>query len=376
LPSHDKDLPVRDTALPIRTSILRGISGLIDDLGGRGNGFLEAYGIAEAQTTVHNDYVSLNLVERIIEDAAGMLALPDFGLRMAARQDLHVMGPLAIAMENSHTVGEALECASRFMFVLSPALSHTVIPDPLENPGVLGIRYASTTRVNSPQSIDYGIGLVHRVVTLVSGGTSYGLRSVHLPHPALASESVYREHFGAEVWFDSADAVLRIPRHLMTLPVVGGNEVLLNIAVEHLETHFGHDDVPVTDLVIAVLEGQHGPDAPDLAKVARLLGLHPRSLQRRLAAEGTGVRELVDRVRRDQTERLITTTTLSFSQIAVQVGMGEQTSLSRAVQRWFGTSPSGLRRRSLDEPATPLDWPRTSWPRGPVLGRDDPSESV
>ncbi|HWU21432.1 MAG TPA: AraC family transcriptional regulator ligand-binding domain-containing protein [Nocardioides sp.] len=347
---------MRDTDLPIRASILRGVPELLTELGGPGEGFLEAYGIDEAATVQHDAFVSLRVVERLIEDAAAMLELPDLGLRLAARQDVHVLGPLAIAMENSRTVGDALDCASRFLFVMSPALSHEVIADPLGNPGVLAIRfrYAGATGAIAPQSIDYGVGIVHRVMMLVSGGGPYGLRSVQLPHAALAPAAVYREHFGAEVTFDSPDAILRFPRHLLTLPVAGGNDLLRDIAVDFLESHFGHEEVPVTDLVTAILEGQNGPDRPDLAKVARLLGLHPRTLQRRLVEEGASFQELVDRVRREQARVLITTSDLPFSRIAVQVGLGEQSSLTRAVRRWFGTSPSELRRRATGPGQGPL----------------------
>jgi AraC-like DNA-binding protein len=350
LPPDDKDLSVRDNDLPIRAAILRGLPALVSEVGGVGGGFLAAYGIDERWTAQHDAFVSLRVVERVLEDAARRLDLPDFGLRMAARQDPHVLGPLAIAIENSSTIGEALACASNYFFVLSPALSHEVIPDPLENPAVVGIRFASTTGRVSPQSLDYGLGMVHRVVRLVNGGGSYGLRSVQLPHPALAPEATYREHFGAEVAFDAPHAVLRVPRQLLDVPVTGGNQLLRDIAVEFLETHFGQEDVPVSDLVTAILEGQLGPDQPDLAKVARLLSLHPRSLQRLLADEGVGFKDLVDRVRREQARTLITTTDLSFTQIAVQVGLREQSSLTRAVRRWFGTSPSGLRRAAQNPP--------------------------
>lgn len=338
---------MRDSDLPIRAAILRGLPALISELGGSGDDFLAAYGIDERLTAQHGAFVSFRLVERILEDAARRLDVLDLGLRMAAQQDPQILGPLAIAMENSRTVGDALECANRFLVVLSPALSHEVIPDPLDNPAVLGIRYTSSTGTVSPQSIDYGLGMVHRVVTLVNGGGPYGLRLVQLPHPALAADEVYRHHFGAEVAFDCPDAVLRVPRQLLAVPVSGGNEVLRDIAIDYLERTFGHEEVPVSDLVTAILDGQLGPDQPDLAKVARLLSLHPRSLQRLLAVEDVGFKDLVDRVRREQARRLITTTDLSFTQIAAQVGLREQSSLTRAVRRWFGTSPSGLRRAGM-----------------------------
>lgn len=341
---------MRDSDLPIRAAILRGLPALVSEVGGSGDGFLAAYGVDERLPDQHDAFVSMRLVERILEDAARRLDVPDLGLRMAAQQDPHVLGPLAIAMENSRTVGDAIDCANRFLVVLSPALSQEVIPDPLGNSAVLGVRFASPSGSLAPQSIDYGLGMVHRVVTLVSGGGSYGLRLVQLPHPALAAEEVYRQHFGAEVTFDCPDAVLRVPRQLFSVPVSGGNEMLRDIAIDYLESHFGHEEVPVSDLVMAILEGQPGPDRPDLAKVARLLNLHPRSLQRLLAAEGVGFKDLVGRVRREQARKLITTTDLSFTRIAVQVGLREQSSLTRAVRRWFGTSPSDLRQTAREQP--------------------------
>ena len=34
-----------------------------------------------------------------------------------------VLGPLALAIESSDTLGEALDCTTRFLFVHSPALT-------------------------------------------------------------------------------------------------------------------------------------------------------------------------------------------------------------------------------------------------------------
>ncbi|MFI7300270.1 helix-turn-helix transcriptional regulator [Streptomyces sp. NPDC050121] len=132
------------------------------------------------------------------------------------------------------------------------------------------------------------------------------------------------------------------------MPVSGGNALLRDTAIGYLDTHFGRKDLPISDLVAAILSEQHGSDYPDLSKVARLLSLHPRSLQRSLSAEGTTFIGVVDRVRRGQAFDLITTTDLSFSHIAARLGMHEQASLTRAVRRWFDTSPSV--RRTGQEP--------------------------
>ena len=336
---HDKDFPIRAT-------ILRGLPAVMTELGGAGSEFLEAYGIEERITAEDEAYISFRLVERILEDAAETLGVPDFGLKMAAQQDPRILGPLAIAMENSSTIGDALTCAGRFLFVLSPALSHEVIEDPDGNAGVVAIHYASSTGASSPQAVDYGLGMVHRIVALVSGGEPYGLRSVQLPHPALASETAYRDFFKTNVLFDRPQAVLRLPRHLLSVPLSGANELLRNIAIDYLEKHFGPAEVPVAELVKEILVGQMGPEQPDLSKVSRILGLHPRRLQRLLVDEGFRFKELVDSARREQAQDLIVNTDLPFSIVADRVGLCEQASLTRAVRRWFGTSPSRLRRMS------------------------------
>ena len=50
---------------------------------------------------------------------------PDLGLRIARRQDLSLLGPLALAIENSPTVADALACSTRYLFVHAPAMRIT-----------------------------------------------------------------------------------------------------------------------------------------------------------------------------------------------------------------------------------------------------------
>jgi AraC-like DNA-binding protein len=222
------------------------------------------------------------------------------------------------------------------------------IVDPLGNPDVLGLRWRLGTANASPQTTDYGIGIVHRVMLLINGGAPYGLQSVQLPHPRLAPDAAYRDFFGAPVKFGDTNAVLRVPRQLLLASVSGGNELLRDIAMDYLATHFGNKHLPVSDLVAAIVADNLALNSPDLTKIARLLKLHPRTLQRHLSTEGKTFNDIVEEVRKTQTLNLITTTDLSFSQIATRVGLREQSSLARAVRRWFNTSPSRLRSSTAD----------------------------
>ena len=59
----------------------------------------------------------------LFEEVAERLGRYDFGLLMANNQDLSVLGPLAVAMQNSKTIEEAQRCAAEHQ---SPALKYEV----------------------------------------------------------------------------------------------------------------------------------------------------------------------------------------------------------------------------------------------------------
>jgi len=345
LPVDDRNLSLRTSHLPIRAVTLSGFAGLVRELGGSGQDLLAAHGLDEGQVARgDNIFIGFDTVESLLEAAADRCGAPDFGLRLAAQQDIRILGPLAIAMENAATVGETVDLAARYLFVHSPALSLKRVADPAGAKHVIGLRYASATGSSSPQTVDYGLGMVHRVLNVLNGGGRYGLRSAYLPHPRLAEVSAYTRHFQAEVRFDQPEAVLRVPRHLMSVPVRGGSEMLRSIATEYLETHFVDRAAPLAEFVFDILDDHRGADPLGVPEVAKLLCLHPRALQRLLLAEGFTFNGIADDVRRHQAWTLITATALPFSHVATRVGLHEQSSLTRAVRRWFGVSPSQLRK--------------------------------
>lgn len=349
---------MQTTHAPIRAVTLRGFAALVGELGGDGHELLAAHDLSEDQIA-HGDntFIGLDTVETLLEATAAELDVPDFGLRLAAQQDIRILGPLAIAMENARTVGEATDFASQYLFIHSPALSLKRVPDPANARHVIGLRFAGTTGRASPQTLDYGLGMVHRVLTFVNGDQPYGLRSAYLPHPRLATESDYTRFFQTEVRFNEPDALLRVPVHLMSLPIRGGSEMLRAIAAEHLETHFMNRAAPIADFVFDILDDHHDPEGLSVADVAQTLRLHTRVLQRLLKAEGFTFNGIADDVRRRQAWELITATDIPFAQVATRVGLHEQSSLTRAVQRWFGVSPSQLRRAPGSEPPPRLTQP-------------------
>jgi AraC-like DNA-binding protein len=327
----------------VRAALFRGLPQLVDRLGGDGAALLTRHGVPAGALDGDEALLGSRTVGTMLETAATELARPDLGLRLAEVQEIDILGPLAIALETSATFGDALDCASRFLFAHSPVVRVARTPDPEGAPGVLGLILESPDEPMRAQTVDHGIGLFHRFITQLHDGP-YGLRAAHLPHPPLAPVVRYTGFFGADVRFERHSAVLRVPAGLLSAPLAGANRLLREITLDHLAARFTGPGRRVTDEVRLLLARALGNSPITIGAVARLLALHPRTLQRRLEAESTTFEAILDDVRREAALRLITETDLPLSQVTVMVGLTEQSALSRAARRWWSRTPRALRR--------------------------------
>jgi AraC-like DNA-binding protein len=90
----------------------------------------------------------------------------------------------------------------------------------------------------------------------------------------------------------------------------------------------------------------HNPgEMPSLNKVADELHLAPRSLRRRLEAEGTSFRGLMDEVRQTLAEELLLSAHMKLAEIAARLGYTEPAAFISAFKRWNGVSPSVYRQQ-------------------------------
>lgn len=328
----------------IRAASLRGFATLVRELGGDPAEHLTRFGLPRDALDGDDGLIPITAHDLMLDTAAHELSCPDFGLRLASFQDLTILGPLALAIQASSTVAEALQCASRFMFVHSPALSVAVEPDPRRGRGVVALTYRKDLLESpySPQAMELGLGLFHHIAgQLLDENT--GLRSVEIPHQPISPVSRYTDFFEADVKFGCSTAALRVERRILDARFTGADDAIRAMALDHLARNYPDPTTQVAVQLRRALAESLGISRPVLGDFARLLSLHPRTLQRRLAAEGTTFEEQLDAVRRDAAHRLLTTTTLPVGQVASMVGFEEQSSLSHAVRRWHSMSPRELR---------------------------------
>ncbi|WP_417667581.1 helix-turn-helix domain-containing protein [Roseibium sp.] len=96
--------------------------------------------------------------------------------------------------------------------------------------------------------------------------------------------------------------------------------------------------------VRGVLRNADLSSGASIGQFARLVGIHPRQLQRSLADEGTTYAKLFDAERRARALEALLENDRPVSSVAASLGYSDAANFTRAFRRWTGQSPSQYRR--------------------------------
>lgn len=327
-------------------SVVRGTSlsnypRLVAQLGGDPEALLAAAGIDPDVVGRYDVFVPLPRVATAIESAAAATATPDFGRRLAQLQGIEILGPIGVAARTAPTVADALQIFENFLSAYSPAISlRSTTQSDAER---TFIEYLMTAPDLSPhpQGDELSLGVTLRVLRFLLGA-EYAPLSVHIPHEPLGDVEDYRHYFGCRPVFGERAMGFTIRSADLTRPLQR-DTLAHDAVVQYLRTVTSAE--PRTIASVRTLVRQLLPSGRvTLDLIAAQLGLHPKALQRRLAADGTSFAAVVDEVRRELAERYLRDTRITLSHLARELGYAEQSVLTRSCHRWFGRGPAAYRK--------------------------------
>lgn len=161
--------------------------------------------------------------------------------------------------------------------------------------------------------------------------------------PRPADARAIEDALGCPVRFDAPRSCVLHSRDIWERPIPSANNVICRLyekqaaeLARRLRT-----DVPFAEQARRLLWVSSPP--PDRPTVARLLGLAPRTLSRRLDAEGTSYGELRQEVRFSRAKELLRNPRLQLAEIADRLGFSDPAAFSRAFRKWSGDTPSDWR---------------------------------
>ena len=326
----------------VQAQSLRGYRELVSDLGGNPTRLLRKAGVDPSTLNQLTAFIGFDILADLLELSATELACPDFGLRLAERQDIGILDTLAVAIRYSATVGEAAQCASKYLPVYTGALVFAVSSGAPRGVARLEFSLLQGHHLHWAQTAEHALGLTWRIMTLLSEGRCH-LQRVWFPHPAVADLASYHARFDAPISFESGRAALGVAARDLDLPIRENNQELHDLATRYLDRHILRGQAAFTVQVRQAVDALLGTGTCSHSEVAKALYMHPRSLQRQLRQEGTTFEAIKDEARRDRAHQYLSQTEISLRQITALLDYTEQSALGRSCRRWFHTTPRAVR---------------------------------
>ena len=285
--------------------------------------------------------LTLSTVSRLVEAAVAASGRPWLGLDLGGQAPISAHGPMGYAAVTAPTLGHALMVLGRYAALRNDTLLWQT------QAGPQGLRLQATELL--PWGAARGVMMdtmaaaMLRIVEAAVGHLPAGL-SVDLPGPRPPWAAQYQRFAPVEWRFDQPALAVEAQTHVLALPVLGADAKAHAAACRDCEQALAQHAPPRMGQQVAahlarVAHGRY----PTLVEVAGLLGLSPRTLMRRLAAEATSFQNLLDQARQTHALWMLQHTQWTVDEIAARLGYADTSNFSRTVRRWWGQTPSGLR---------------------------------
>ncbi len=318
------------------------LSELLRDLGHDPLPMLHAEGLSSDRDLRPNTIIEASRELGFILRVIAAVPVPDLGLLAGRRHHFSVFGMWGLAMISSATLRSAIQIGLRYIDLTHTFLNWQFVGKATEAP-----------RLRLEEPGDLGPArqfLIERdlaaAVTLLEDllGRRRDVAKITLPYPRPSYVERYEETFRCELQFDAETAEAVITADSLDATPLQANPMAAALAEQQcneLAARMGGRG-STTRAVRREILATPG-EFPPLAAVARRLHVSERGLRRRLAAEGTSFRSVLDQVRETLARAYLRDTRLQIEEIAERLGYSDAANFTHAFRRWTGSAPGRFR---------------------------------
>jgi len=159
----------------------------------------------------------------------------------------------------------------------------------------------------------------------------------------------YQKFFKCKVDFDAKENSIVLANALLSTPLRQPDKLLLKTLESHAENQISSLQESTLSFSIKVSHAIRAQLALGTARkelIADELNITPRTLQRRLAEEGSSYQAQLDQIRVEMASEMLSHTHLGIQDIAYNLGFSDGRSFHRSFKNWTGLTPGKFRKNS------------------------------
>jgi len=323
----------------LRVATLSGYEELARSLGLDGRAMLERAGLRPDVMKDAENRIPAEAVARLLETSAREADCENLGLLLAERRSFASLGPVAVLIERLPNLREMVRASIAYQKHFNDIVDISL--EESADGYLIGLHFVPGPW--PPQFVDLMLAISHRVLKAASGGIWHP-EVVYAARTRPDDIVPWQRFFAVPIDFNSDFNGFSVSREVMEARNPRADPAMAANARRLLDlVPLGPRADGLADQVRRTT-GQLLPEGKaTIGHVAAQLGMSPRSLQRRLEAEGLRFDGLLDEVRRQLAETHLGQTAQPVTSVAGLLGYASPSSFSRWFARAFGMSPAAWR---------------------------------
>ena len=279
-----------------------------------------------------------------LQRGADMSGDPGLGWEAGRVFDLRTLGELGEAVLAAPNLGTALLTFSDYLRLVQSTTELRL--DIEDDEALLTYRILDPDIWPRQQDAEFTLSIF---LTIIQGctGADWRPEAIGFEHAPTRPEQAWNDGFATCCRFGQAGNSIALPVAILDCPMPSGDSLLWQDRARALNDAMLRRNRTrpmagrVTNAVLAALG--RGPFGQN--DIASRVGLSPRSLHRRLAAEGTRYALILQDCRCRLARHRLACSAQPLSQIALELGYSDQSAFARAFKQSCGTTPGEYRQR-------------------------------
>lgn len=300
-------------------------------------------GITEENLSEGEAYITRSQEVRLIENL--ILALPSepaLGFRLGLQYNISMFGVWGFALRTSRTLREAISVAIRYIPLSTAYCQFRLIEEDKQ----LGVIIDADEVPDSVRQFllerDMATG-INLLKELSLSGT--GFSSFEFKGEAPSYADYFEQVLGCFPVFNSSRNAMFVSSDDADKVLPTYDAQLVRMMKEQCEQQLKlRQQSGISGQVRQKILGPLGLVAT-IDEVASALAMSTRNLRRKLEAEGTNFKNLLDNERHASAQALLKSSDMKLDELAFHLGYTDAASFARAFRRWQGCSPGEYRKQ-------------------------------
>jgi AraC-like DNA-binding protein len=338
---HDLTGMARVKEGTVRAAALRHVPEMLSSYGVGIEPLLDEVGLPHSILSEPENTIPVKVAAELVRLCGERTGRPHFALLAGQKMALDALGLVGLLMLHSANVGTAW----RSMILTLHLHGRANVPSLSVRDDVAVLSFSQYEGGSDAQQVaDFTLAASCSAMRTLCG-QRWVATEVLISHRAPSDRRPYSRFFKAPLRFGADRTALVFPSSWLSRRIPGANPETRRAVQQSIAGMLSHQDFDLLTKVRRALFALIVEEHVTIDNLARMLGVHKRTLNRRLAQFDTTFAKMLNEVRFQLAQQLLSDTDLPLVEIATTLNYTDASTFTRAFRSWAGTTPSAWRAR-------------------------------